>query len=83
MNKIFNMKKVIIYTTSRCLYCLMAKDYLTRKGVSFEERNVEEDQDSAREMILKSGQFGVPVIDINGKIIVGFRPKEIDEALES
>lgn len=64
--------KVKIYTTNHCPYCTMAKKFFDSKGVSFEEINVESDQHKAAEMIEKSGQMGVPVIDIDGKIIVGF-----------
>jgi glutaredoxin-like YruB-family protein len=76
------MKKVIIYTTSFCPYCQAAKEYLTKKGIAYEEKNVEIDLKAQEEMIEKSGQLGVPVIDIDGKIIIGFSPEEIDKALE-
>lgn len=61
----------------------MAKEYLASKGIPFEEKNVELDRKAGREMIEKSGQFGVPVIDIDGEIIVGFNPSKIDKALKS
>jgi glutaredoxin-like YruB-family protein len=76
------MKRVIIYTTSFCPYCQAAKEYLTKKGVAYEEKNVEIDLKAQEEMIEKSKQLGVPVIDIDGKIIIGFSPEEIDKALE-
>jgi len=76
------MKKVIVYTTSWCPYCQSAKEYLTQKGVSYEERNAEIDMQARDELVQKSGQTGVPVIDIGGKIIVGFSANEIDQALE-
>ncbi|MBI3259240.1 MAG: thioredoxin family protein [Ignavibacteriae bacterium] len=72
---------VKIYTTNHCPYCKMAKDYFKTKGVKYQEINVEEDQAAAEEMIEKSGQMGVPVIDIDGKIIVGFDKKAIEAAL--
>ncbi|HOV93806.1 MAG TPA: glutaredoxin family protein [Spirochaetales bacterium] len=72
---------VAIYTTNSCPYCRMAKDYFRQKGVAFTEYNVETDPRRANEMVRKSGQTGVPVIDINGKIIVGFDRSEIDKAL--
>ena len=59
----------------------MAKEYCKERGIEFEDVNVGEDQARAREMIEKSGQMGVPVIDINGKIIVGFDKEEIEKAL--
>jgi len=76
------MKKVIIYTTSWCPFCDAAKEYFRKKGIEYEEKNVEKDIQAREEMIEKSGQLGVPVIDIEGKIIVGFSPEEIEEALK-
>ncbi len=73
--------KAKIYTTSVCPYCTMAKEYLKEKGVEVEEINVENNPEAAREMIDKSGQMGVPVIEINGRIIIGFNKNAIDEAL--
>jgi glutaredoxin 3 len=72
---------IIVYSTAACPYCVMAKQYLKSKGVSFEEVDVGADSEKAREMVEKSGQQGVPVIEINGKIIVGFNKPEIDSAL--
>jgi glutaredoxin len=59
----------------------MVKDYLKQKNVSFTDYDVGRDQGKAQEMIRKSGQMGVPVVDINGKIIIGFNRPEIDKAL--
>ena len=73
---------VIVYSTPTCPYCHIAKDYLKSKSVEFQEVDVSKDQAKAQEMIKKSGQMGVPVLDINGKIIIGFNKKEIDEALQ-
>lgn len=72
---------VKIYTTSTCPYCEMAKDYFKSKNIAYEEFNVVSDAKAREEMIKKSGQMGVPVLDINGKIIVGFNKQEIDSAL--
>jgi glutaredoxin-like YruB-family protein len=70
------MAKVIVYSTNTCPYCVMAKQWLKEKKVEFDDVNVGMDQEKAREMIKKSGQMGVPVIDIDGEIIIGFdRPK--------
>jgi len=60
----------------------MAKDYFRQNGVQFTEYNVAADQRKADEMVRKSGQMGVPVIDIHGRIIVGFNKPEIDKALK-
>ena len=74
-------KNVKIYTTTRCPYCKMAKDYLKRKGVKFQEIDVSSDQAAAEEMIKKSGQIGVPQIEINGKIILGFDEAALEKEL--
>ncbi len=73
---------VIMYSTPTCGYCNKAKDYLRQKGVTFTEYNIARDMQRADEMVKKSGQMGVPVIDVNGKIIVGFNQPELDRALK-
>ncbi len=75
------MPKVIIYSTSSCPYCHMVKDYLIDKKVEFVDYNVGEDRMRAEEMVKKSGQMGVPVVDINGEVVVGFNRSEIDRLL--
>ena len=72
---------VTIYSTPSCGYCNMAKDYFRQNGISFTEFNVAQDTARADEMLRKSGQMGVPVLDINGRIIVGFNKPEIENAL--
>jgi len=72
---------ITLYSTPSCAYCRIAKDYFKTKGVPFTEHNVASDQRKAEEMVRKSGQMGVPVIDINGRIIIGFNKPEIDKAL--
>ncbi|HEX55248.1 MAG: NrdH-redoxin [Candidatus Altiarchaeales archaeon] len=72
---------VIVYTTPTCPFCKMAMNYLRENGIDFVEKDVSIDREAAKEMIEKSGQMGVPVIDINGKIIVGFVPEEIEKAV--
>ena len=74
--------KVKVYSTTMCPWCNVAKNFLRKHNVEFEDINVQEDQKAAREMIRKSGQMGVPVIDINGTIIVGFNEQAIKRALE-
>jgi glutaredoxin 3 len=73
--------KVIVYSTSTCPYCIYAKDYFKENNVPFEEVNVGLDRVRAQEMVVKSGQMGVPVIDINGEIVVGFQPEVFDKLL--
>jgi glutaredoxin 3 len=70
---------VKIYSTPTCYYCNIAKKYFKEKGIKFVDYNVSGDRRKAMEMVHKTGQQGVPVIDINGKIIVGFDKKKIDQ----
>lgn len=71
----------IIYTATWCAFCHAAKDYFDKLGVKYEDRDVESDPQFAVEAVTKSGQRGIPVIDINGEIIVGFDRPRIDAAL--
>lgn len=73
--------KVTVYSTNTCPWCVKVKDYLRQNHVSFKEVNVSTDRQGAMEMIQKSGQRGVPVIDIEGQIIVGFNKAAIDTTL--
>ncbi|EES48554.1 glutaredoxin family protein [Clostridium botulinum] len=72
---------VKIYTTDSCPWCVKVKNYLKSKSVDFEELNVQEDMVAREDMVKKSKQMGVPVLDINDKIIIGFDKPSIDEAL--
>lgn len=72
---------IMIYSTPSCPYCTMAKQYFTSKNIPYTDYNVAIDQSKAIEMIGKSGQMGVPVIDIGGKIILGFNIVAINQAL--
>ncbi len=74
---------VSVYSTTSCPYCVMVKDYLKQKNVSFSDYDVGRDQNKASEMVRISGQMGVPVLSINGTIIVGFNKQAIDKALAS
>ncbi len=71
-----------IYSATWCAFCHAAKDYLDKKGVKYEDLDVEHDPANAEASVKKSGQMGIPVIDINGTIIVGFDRPKIDEALK-
>lgn len=73
---------VKVYSTDSCPWCVKAKQYLKSKGVEYKEINVAEDMEGREEMVNLSGQMGVPVVNINGTIIVGFDRPAIDEALE-
>jgi len=72
---------VTVYSTPTCTYCNLAKDYFRKNGIQFTDYNVAQDMAKADEMVKKSGQMGVPVIDENGKIIIGFNQPEIERAL--
>ena len=75
------MKKVTIYSTNTWPWCTKVKDYLDDKNVEYEAFDVGADRNKAMEMIDKSGQQGVPVLDIEGDIVVGFNQAKIDELL--
>jgi len=64
--------KVTIYSTPTCPYCHMAKEFLSEHKVPFTDYNVAESEEKRNEMLKKSGQMGVPVIDVNGEVMVGF-----------
>ena len=70
-----------LYTTPSCTYCRKAKSYFQQNHIPFNEYDVSRDQRRAEEMVRKSGQMGVPVIDVNGRIIVGFNQPELERAL--
>lgn len=70
-----------VYTTDSCPWCVKAKNYLKSKNITFEELNVAEDMDARQEMVQKSRQMGVPVLDINGTVVIGFDKPAIDTAL--
>ncbi|MBL8956271.1 MAG: glutaredoxin family protein [Myxococcaceae bacterium] len=77
---------VVLYSTSWCQYCKTARQWLTRKGVSFTERDIETDPDAMRELAQKAAAAGVeatgvPVIDVKGKLIVGFDASAIEQAM--
>jgi len=73
--------KILVYSTQACPYCVMAKEYFKNKGVEYKDIEVGADENAAKEMITKSGQMGVPVIDIDDNIIVGFRPDVFEKLL--
>lgn len=75
------MKKVEIYSTPTCTYCQAAKEYFAANGVEYTEHDVAADEAQRAVMVEKSGQMGVPVIDIAGTVIVGFDEPKIAEAL--
>lgn len=74
--------KVIVYSADWCGFCHAAKDYFHKLNVAFEERNVEQNPAYGKEAVDKSHQMGIPVIDIDGTIIVGFDRARIDATLK-
>lgn len=75
------MAKIKIYSTPSCVYCKMAKEFFEKHGVAYEEHNVAANQEALKEMIDKSHQMGVPVIDVDGQIFVGFNRSGLEKAL--
>ncbi len=75
------MANVKVYSTPTCPYCKMAKQFLSENNVQFEDIDVSANQVAAQEMVNKSGQMGVPVLDIDGQIIVGFNKAKIKQLL--
>ncbi|HUX35810.1 MAG TPA: glutaredoxin domain-containing protein [Candidatus Paceibacterota bacterium] len=75
------MQKVIVYSTPSCVYCKMAKDFFTKNNVEYQDFNVAQDERAREEMIKKSRQLGVPVVDIDGEIFVGFDQSGFKQAL--
>jgi glutaredoxin-like YruB-family protein len=73
---------VIVYSTSSCPWCHKVKEFLEQNKVKFKSVDVGADQKAAQEMIKKSGQQGVPVIDANGTIIVGFDETKLKRVLK-
>jgi len=75
------MHKVLMYTTPSCVYCKMTKEFFAKNNVAFEEKDVASDAVAREEMLEKSQQLGVPVIDVDGMIIIGFDKKNLETAL--
>lgn len=73
------MPNITIYTTPTCSFCKMAKNYFRQHDLQYDERDVTANQDYVEEMVKKSGQMGVPVIEIDGQIVVGFNQPRIAE----
>ncbi|HEY5600787.1 MAG TPA: glutaredoxin family protein [Patescibacteria group bacterium] len=70
-----------IYSTPTCPYCKLAKEFFNSKNLKFSDIDVSADPGAANEMIEKSGQMGVPVIEIDGQIIIGFNQQKLQEII--
>ena len=77
------MKKVQIFSTPSCVYCVSAKNFFKENHIEYEEFNVAEDMEKRAEMIKRSGQMGVPVIVIGNDVVVGFNKDKIENLLKS
>lgn len=75
-------KNITIYSASWCAFCHAAKAYFDKLGIKYTDKDIESDPKIAQEAIDKSGQTGIPIIDIDGDIIIGFNRPKIDEALK-
>ncbi len=73
--------KVRVFSTPSCPYCVTLKEFLKKNNIKFEDIDVSQDKAAAEEMVKKSGQMGVPVVDIDGQIVVGFDREKICELL--
>ncbi len=75
------MAEVIVYSTDSCPWCRKVEEYLQMNNINFDVKKVDQDREAAMEMVQASGQQGVPVVSIDGNMIVGFNKAEIDKAL--
>ena len=75
------MKKVKVFSTKSCPYCLVLKQFLNDNKIEFEALDVAENEEARKEMIEKTGQMGVPVIEIDNEMVVGFDKVKISELL--
>ena len=76
------MANVTIYTTPTCVYCKMTKEFFNEHNVQYTEKDVAGDAVAREEMVQKSGQMGVPVVDIDGELVVGFDKERLSELLK-
>ena len=77
------MEKITVYSAPNCPWCNVLKDFLKEKNIEFEEIDLSKNQEKIKEMTQKSGQMGVPQIEINNKMIVGFDKEAIEKELEN
>ena len=77
------MAKVKVYSTPTCPYCKMVKEFLSKKGVEFEDIDISSDEEAVKELFQKAGRFGIPQTEINGKMILGFDKKALEKELEN
>jgi glutaredoxin 3 len=75
------MAKVTIYSTPVCVYCKMAKEFFAKNNVAYEEVDVASDAKAREEMFAKTNQLGVPVIQVDDSIVIGFDKKTLEQLL--
>ena len=75
------MAKTIVYSTQECPWCHVAKDFLKANNIEFEEKDISVDEVARNEIVQKTGRMGVPVLDIDGTVIIGFDQEAISKAL--
>ncbi len=80
-NSMKSLPRIIVFSTPSCTYCNAVKSYFRQKGIRFKDVDISRDTAAARDMMRRSGQMGVPVVDIGGKIVIGFDRPKIDKYL--
>lgn len=75
------MNKIRVFSTPSCPYCVTLKEFLKDRGFEYEDINVATDMKAREEMVQKSQQMGVPVVEIDGQIVIGFDRKKIVQLL--
>ena len=73
---------ITIYSTPTCVYCKTLKEYLASKNLAYQEIDVADNEQELEKMVAISGQMGVPVVEIDGNVVVGFDREKIDEILK-
>lgn len=76
------MASITIYSTPTCIYCKTLKEYLHSKNIPYQEVDVSENEKELEKMVAISGQMGVPVVDIDGNVVIGFDKEKVDELLK-
>jgi glutaredoxin-like YruB-family protein len=75
------MPQTKVYSTATCPYCIRLKEYLKQKNIDFQDFDVSQDKASLEEMVKLTGQMGVPVVVVDGKVVIGFDKAKIDSLL--
>lgn len=74
-------KEVKVYSTPTCPWCVKVKEFLKDNGIPYQDFNVAEDKAAREDIVSRSGQMGVPIIDINGELVIGFNQAQLKEKL--